>query len=271
VTPSDGLIETWSLEDLQGWAAASGDPFGGRYYGEGWPPLALQLEASEDCSVWVGVDGRDLELWSRALEGALARWGLVPGDVLACFDYGSSPLTLLTIGTFAPYLTRGAAERLGADVICNDGIANMAARMADILRLVRPAAAVLRADVLAPLVDALDRAEVDVGSVCRWVAVSSPDGAPFPAETARYAARWSIPVHRVLRADAACFLAGSCPVCDAFHVDPELYSLEPLPSGGVAVTSFARTCPATRYDLGPATVLAPGCSEEPAAPRLVWP
>ncbi len=261
----------WTLDDLQAWAAASGDPFGGRYTGGGWPPLSLQLEATEDHSVWLGLDGADLEHWSQALERALARWGVGPGDVLACFDYGSSPLTLLTEGTFAPYLARGAAERLGADVICNDGLASMAGRMAEILRLVRPAAMLLRADVLAPLADALDSMSLDVAEVCRWAAVTTPDGAPYPAEAHRYARRWGLPVHRVLRADAACFLAGSCPACTAFHVDPELYRLEPLASGGVAVTTFARTCPAVGYDLGPATVLPPGCSVEPDAPRLAWP
>ncbi|HET9769522.1 MAG TPA: hypothetical protein VFS16_01440, partial [Acidimicrobiia bacterium] len=107
--------------------------------------------------------------------------------------------------------------------------------------------------------------------VLRWVAVTVPDGAPFPGDVARWSERWGLPVRRVLRADAAFLLAGDCPACGLFHVDGDLYDLEPLPGGESAVTTrFATTTPAVRYSLGPAEIVAPGCGDEPGAPRLRW-
>lgn len=272
-----GGIEPWALDDLCEFAAASGDPYGGRMAGGPFdgqparlPPFSLQLEAG-DPPVWVGLDGRELAQWSAALERILARWGVAAGDTVGFYEYGSSPLVLLSAGSYVPGLGRGATDRLGADMFCNDGMGNMAMRMAEAVRVLLPAALVVRADVAAPLTEALEMSGVWLPDVLRWVAVTVPDGAPFPGDVARWSQRWGLPVRRVLRVDAAFLLAGDCPACDLFHVDRDLYQLEPLPHGETAVTTrFATTTPAVRYTLGPAEVVAPGCEAEPGAARLRW-
>jgi hypothetical protein len=274
---SAGDTAAWTLDDLCDFAATSGDPYGGRLAGPPFdgaadrlPPFSLQLEAGEP-PVWVGVDGDELVRWSTALERLLARWGVSAGDTVGFYEYGSSPLVLLSAGSYVPGLGRGATDRLGADMFCNDGMGNMALRMAEAIRVVRPAAMVVRADVAAPLTEALEMSGVWLPDVLRWAAITVPDGAPFPADVARWSDRWGLPVRRVLRADAAFLLAGDCAACDLFHVDAEFYDLEPLPGGDLAVTTrFAATTPAVRYNVGPAERVAPGCPEEPDVPRLRW-
>jgi phenylacetate-coenzyme A ligase PaaK-like adenylate-forming protein len=274
---SAGGSAPWTLDDLCAFAAAAGDPYGGRLAGGAFdgdpgrlPPFSLQVEAGEP-PIWVGLDGGELAHWSEALERILARWGVAAGDTVGYYEYGSSPLVLLSAGSYVPGLGRGATDRLGADMFCNDGMGNMAMRMAEAIRVVRPSAMVCRADVAAPLTEALEMSGVSLPDILRWVAVTVPDGAPFPGDVERWSARWGLPVRRILRADAAFFLSGDCPACDLFHVDGDLYGLEALPGGEVAVTTlFAVTTPAVRYSLGPAELVDPGCPEEPAAPRLRW-
>jgi hypothetical protein len=276
--PGDpGRPAPWTLDDLCEFAAAAGDPYGGRLApaspaggASGLPPFSLQLEAGEP-PVWVGLEPPELARWSAALEGVLARWGVNAGDTVGFYDYGSSPLVLLSAGSYVPGLGAGATDRLGADMFCNDGMGNMALRMAEAVRVVGPAALVVRADVAAPFTEALEMSGVVLGEALRWVAMTVPDGAPFPGDVGRWSERWGLPVRRILRADAAFLVAGDCAACGLFHVDADLYRLEPLPAGEVAVTTrFATTTPAVRYCLGPAEVVDAGCPDEPAAPRLRW-
>ncbi|HZQ78825.1 MAG TPA: hypothetical protein VFE55_15935 [Acidimicrobiia bacterium] len=221
--------------------------------------------------MWVGLGPDELVQWSVALERVLARWGVDAGDTVGFYDYGSSPLVLLSAGSYVPGLGAGATDRLGADMFCNDGMGNMALRMAEAVRVVGPAALVVRTDVAAPFTEALEMSGVVLGDVLRWAAVTVPDGAPFPGDVDRWSERWGLPVRRVLRADAAFLVAGDCAACGLFHVDGGLYTLEQLPSGEVAVTTrFATTTPAVRYCLGAAEVVDAGCPEERAAPRLRW-
>jgi phenylacetate-coenzyme A ligase PaaK-like adenylate-forming protein len=277
-----GGPSAWTLEDLCDFAAAVGDPYGGRLAGgpfdpasdqmgaDRLPPFSLQLEAGEP-PVWVGLDGDELGRWATALERLLARWGVTAGDTVGFYEYGSSPLVLLSAGSYVPGLGRGATDRLGADMFCNDGMGNMALRMAEAIRVVRPSGMVVRADVAAPLTEALEMSGVWLPDVLRWAAITVPDGAPFPGDVDRWSERWGLPVRRILRADAAFLLAGDCDTCDLFHVDAEFYDLEPLPGGELAVTtSFATTTPAVRYNVGPAEVVAAGCTEEPGARRVRW-
>lgn len=277
-----GGTAPWTLDDLCDFAAEVGDPYGGRLAGgpftmssqdgaaDRLPPFSLQLEAGEP-PVWVGLDGDELSRWATALERLLARWGVTAGDTVGFYEYGSSPLVLLSAGSYVPGLGRGATDRLGADMFCNDGMGNMALRMAEAIRVVRPSAMVVRADVAAPLTEALEMSGVRLGDVLRWAAITVPDGAPFPGDVARWSERWGLPVRRILRADAAFLLAGDCDACGLFHVDAEFYDLEPLPGGETAVTTrFAATTPAVRYSLGPAERVEPGCPVEPDALRLRW-
>lgn len=267
-----GRPAPWELGELEEFAAACGDPFGGRLLPDAPPPpFSLQLEACDDPPLWLGLDARELSAWSRALEGVWARYGLRAGECVALFDYGSSPLVLLASGSWAPYLRRGAADRLGVRVICNDGVASLAERMADIAERLRPAALVVRRDVCAPLAEVLDTAGIALREHCRWVAIAEPDGAPRSRDAATLATAWGLPVHRILRADAALMLAGECAACGAFHLDRRRYAAEPLGPDAVAVTArFGRTCAAVRHRLDGCALLAEPCAAEPEAWRLAW-
>ncbi|HEY3240671.1 MAG TPA: hypothetical protein VGL92_13960 [Acidimicrobiia bacterium] len=180
-----GVVVPWTLDELEDWAGAHDDPFGGRRAGAGLPPLSLQLEATDDPFLWVGVDAVELAAWSAALERLLGRWGVVPGDTVAYFEYGSSPLVLLSAGSYVPHLAGGAADRLGADTFCNDGLGSMASRMVDAIRLLRPAVVVLRADVLAPFAEAVDVTGLSLAEVAGCVAVTVPEGVPYLVEVDR--------------------------------------------------------------------------------------
>ncbi|MEE9279028.1 MAG: hypothetical protein V3V67_02525 [Myxococcota bacterium] len=265
-----GQPRPWDLGELEDFAAATGDPFGGRLLADHpVPPLSLQLEACDEPPVWVGLEPRALEAWVRPLERSWRRYGLAPGEAVALFDYGSSPLVLLAAAGYAPYLRRGAADRLGARAICNDGVASLVARMVSIFERVKPAALVARRDVLAPLAEAIDVSGVELAEFCRWVMVSEPDGVPPARDVTRVAKEWGVPVRRILRADAAFLLAAECERCDAFHVDARSYRVESLDAAAVAVTTrFGRTCPAVRHRLDGFALLPDSCDAEPDASRL---
>jgi hypothetical protein len=267
---ADGRPLPWSLEDLQDAAEATGDAFAGRLLEGTRPAVAVQVEAAEDRPVWVALDPAELDCWARAMEAMLARWGLAAGETLACFEYGSSPAVFLASASFAPYLTRGAVDGLRATVVCNDGVASMAGRMVEILRLARPAACLLRADVLAPLAQAVSDAGVVVADVCRWMAVVAVDDAPRAADLRRYQQAWAVPLHRIARADAAYFFAGSCPACGVFHAERDLYALEQAPGCVTVSTGFARTCPAVSYRLDGASLLDSECEHAADSWSLRW-
>jgi hypothetical protein len=247
---SDGAPAAWDLEDLQAFAARTGDPFGGRLAPGARPSRSVEVVASEDEPVFVGLAPRELHAWSRALARTLAPLALAPGDTLALFDYGSSPLVLLASGAYTAYLGRGAADRLGVATICNDGLASLAGRMVEICARVRPAALVLRRDVLAPLDEELRTTGVELAKICRGALVTECEGAPPASELERYARAWDIPLHATLRADAALVLGVGD--AGALWLDAALYDVETLADGELAVsTRFATTCPARRYRLGP--------------------
>ncbi|MEA2626472.1 MAG: hypothetical protein QOD06_2517 [Candidatus Binatota bacterium] len=266
----DGLIEPWTLDALEEWAAAHGDPFAGRLRSRDRLRVALQLEATSEPPVWGALDAGELDAWAAGLGRLWARFGISTGETLAFFDYGSSPLVLLSSASFVAYLKRGAAERLGITVVCNDGVASMAARMATILEAVRPEGLVVRRDVLAPFAEAVRTTGAPIDAV-RWIAITEPEGAPAKTDVQRYHAEWKLPVRRLLRADAAYFVAGDCDACALFHVDPRLYAVDTVFGGEIVVTArFAETCPAVRYNIGPGEVVSPGCPREPRAFRLAW-
>lgn len=270
---SRGRLEPWNLADLEDFASERGDPYAGRLdpNAETPPVLSLQLESCDDPPIWLGLSARELEAWTGALEAIWSRYGLARRERVAIFDYGSSPLVLLASASYTPHLRRGVAERLGARVICNDGVAVLAERMVEIVEQLRPAALLLRRDVLAPLGAVLDRSGVSLTRSCRWLAVTEPDGAPESGEAARWAQNWGVPIHRILRADAGCVLAGECVHCSAFHLSPELYRVEATSNGQAVVTTrFMRVCPSVRQRIERTTVERGRCREEPGAHRLHW-
>jgi phenylacetate-coenzyme A ligase PaaK-like adenylate-forming protein len=266
---ADGHPRPWELSELEDFAASnSGDQFAGRARGGQLPKFALQLEATAEPSVWVALDPPELDHWARVIERMWTRWGTAKGETIAFFEYGSSPLVLLASSGYVGYLRRGAAERLGLTSVCNDGVAAMAGRMVTIVETLRPSMLVVRRDVATPFAMALETAGVELANRVRWVAVSEVEGAVSRTEAEQISARLGAPVWRVLRSDAAFFLAGECPGCRAFHVD-RAYRLEELRSGHVAVTTlFANTCPAIRFDIGTARLVRGGCALEPRAQRI---
>jgi hypothetical protein len=264
-----GKPEPWTLAELEKFAASHpGDPFAGRVLAGSTPKVALQLEATGDPPIWAALDPPELDRWAGVLARMWARWGTAAGEVVAFFDYGSSPLVLLASSGYVGYLRRGAADRLGLTAICNDGVTTMAARMVAIVEAVRPSMLLLRREVVAPFAAALESAGGDLAGRLRWVAISEVEGATPRPEAERIAQRLGVPVHRILRCDPAFLIAGECPGCGGFHLDGQ-YRAEGLPSGEVAVTArFARSCPASRYNIGAARLLAPGCPLEPRAQRI---
>ncbi len=266
---ADGTAQAWTLADLEQFAADHpDDPFAGRVRAGSAPKVALQIEATGEPPVWTALDAGEVDQWARVLARIWERWGLAAGETIAFFDYGSSPLVLLASSSYMAYLRRGAADRLGVTAICNDGVATMAARMAGIVEIVKPAAIILRRDLLTPFTTALETASVKLAGRVRWAAVSEPEGVPSREEAARFADSSGVATYRVLRADAAFLLAGECPDCGCFHLD-RAYQAESLPSNEVAVTtSFARACPAARFNIGAAEIAGRGCAREPRANRI---
>jgi hypothetical protein len=264
-----GFLSSWNLADLEDFAASHpADPFAGRMRDGVAPKFALQLEATADPSIWIGLNPPELDRWAAVLARMWSRWGTSLGETIAFFEYGSSPLVLLASSGYVGYLRRGAADRLGLNAVCNDGVAAMADRMLAIVEKLRPSMLILRRDLTMPFAMALEASSVNLADSVRWVAVSEVEGALSPAEAAQLSARLRVPVWRILRSDAAFLIAGECPTCRAFHLGKE-YRAECLASGHVAITArFANACPAVRFDIGPAALLRGGCAMEPPAQRL---
>lgn len=266
---ADNQPRPWGLADLEDFAASnSADPFAGRLRDGLVPKFALQLEATADPSIWIALEPPELDRWAGVIERMWTRWGTSPGETIAFFEYGSSPLVLLASSGYVGYLRRGAAERLSLTSICNDGVAAMAGRMVAIVETLKPSMLIVRRDLAVPLAMALEAVGVSLADRVRWVAVSEVEGAISRSEAEQLSARLGVPVWRILRSDAAFLLAGECPGCRAFHLDRE-YRAESLASGHVAITArFANACPAVRFDIGTATLRQGGCAPEPRAQRL---
>jgi phenylacetate-coenzyme A ligase PaaK-like adenylate-forming protein len=258
----------WTLDDLETFGAEHpDDPYAGRVPGKSKCQVSLQLEATGDPPIWAGLNGPELDRWAGVLARMWSRWGTAPGETIAFFEYGSSPLVLLASSGYVGYLRRGAADRLALSAICNDGVATMAARMVSIVESVRPSMLILRRELAQPLAAALDASGVSLGGRVRWIALSEVDGAPPAAEAERYASILQIPVYRVFRSDAAYLLAGECAQCKMFHLDRE-YRARPL-GDDIAITArFARTCPAINANIGSARLIEAGCATEPRAQRI---
>jgi phenylacetate-coenzyme A ligase PaaK-like adenylate-forming protein len=264
----DGRPRPWSLADLESFAASRpNDPFAGRMRDGAAPKLSLQLEATGDPSIWVGLEPAELDRWARILARMWARWGTSRGETIAFFEYGSSPLVLLASSGYVGYLRRGAADRLGLNAVCNDGVAAMADRMVTIVKTLRPSMLIVRRDLAMPFAMALEAAGVKPVNRVRWIALSEVEGAVTRGEAEKLSARFGVPVWRLLRSDAAFLLAGECPSCRAFHLD-SAYRVENRAGRVVITTKFAAACPAVRFEFGDAVLLEGGCLEEPRAQRI---
>lgn len=259
----------WGMAELEAFAAIdSSDPFAGRLRQGVAPKVSLQLEATADPSIWIALDPPELDRWAGVVERMWTRWGTAPGEAIAFFDYGSSPLVLLASSGYVGYLRRGAAERLGLTAVCNDGVAAMAGRMVGIVEALEPSMLIVRRDLAAPFSLALKAAGINLADRVRWVAISEVEGCTNRRESDRISARLGVTVWRILRSDAAFLIAGECAGCRAFHLD-SAYFAEALSSGHVAITTrFAKICPAVRFDIGLARLIDGGCPLEPRAQRV---
>jgi hypothetical protein len=264
-----GRPRAWGLADLEDFASRHpDDPFAGRLRDGVIAKFALQLEATEDPPIWVALTPPELNRWAGVVERMWARWGTSPGETIAFFEYGSSPLTLLASSGYVGYLRQGAAERLGLTAVCNDGVAAMAGRMVAIIETLRPAMMIIRRDLAVPFAMALEASDVNLAERVRWIAVSEVEGAISRAESAQISARLGVPVWRILRSDAAFLLSGECPECRSFHLDRE-YRAEEFSSGHIAIsTRFANLCPVISFDIGTSVLTQGGCAVEPRAQRL---
>jgi len=264
----DGMPRPWSLSDLENFAANHpNDPFAGRLHDGIAPKFSLQLEATGDPSIWVGLEPAELDRWAGILARMWARWGTARGETIAFFDYGSSPLVLLASSGYVGYLRRGAADRLGLNAVCNDGVAAMADRMVAIVETLRPSMLILRRDLAVPFASALEAAGIKLAGCIRWMAISEVEGAVTRVDAERLSTRFGVPMWRILRSDAAFLLAGECPSCRAFHLD-SAYRAEARGGRVVITTKFAEACPAIGFDLGDAQLHAGGCRAEPRARRI---
>jgi len=266
---ADARPMPWGLAELEAFAATdSSDPFAGRVHDGVTPKVSLQLEATTDPSIWIALDPPELDRWAGVIERMWKRWGTAPGEAVAFFDYGCSPLVLLASSGYVGYLRRGAAERLGLTAVCNDGVAAMAGRMVGIVEALEPSMLIVRRDLAVPFCLALESAGTNLADRIRWLAIAEVEGCANRREADQLSARLGVKVWRILRSDAAFLIAGECAGCRAFHLDGE-YFAEALASGHVAITTrFAQLCPAVRFDIGLARLINGGCPLEPRAQRV---
>jgi hypothetical protein len=267
------------LEDLVEEKQASGDPLSLRWCGKTDPLLIFQLEYDTETPLYLGFDGAMLRGYAEALRRCWSVLGLGKGDSVAIFDFGTSPISYLASSGFTPYLGNGAADALGCLPICNDGVANMSPRAVEILKFVRPRAMFIRRDCLYPFTVEVERQLGVLSDYVETVVVAENEGSLSPHEQVLYARRLGVPVLRLLRIDAALFLAIECPDCRLFHTWEDLYLVESvggdldIPPGDencLVITSwFAKACPAIRYlSQARGNLQTPGCSNAPKDPRI---
>ena len=258
----------WTLGDLEAFGAAHrDDPYAGRVLGKSPCKVSLQLEATGEPPIWARLNAPELDRWAGVLARMWSRWGTTPGETIAFFEYGSSPLVLLASSGYVGYLKRGAADRLGLAAICNDGVASMAARMVSIVEHVKPTMLMLRRELASPFAAALDASGVTLAGHIRWAALCEVEGASPATEAARVAEALGVPVYRVFRSDAAYLLAGECPECRKFHLDRE-YRARAVGDEIVVTARFARACPAVNANIGAARLIDGGCNAAPHAQRI---
>lgn len=221
-----GLLPPTTREELVTEKLRSGCPYSGRRVRTRPAVVTLQLDYAERTSLYVGLDRVDLRGYVVALERSLRLLGVRPGDALALYDYGSSPVVYLASSLYVPYLRAGAADKLGCTVICNDGVANLSRRAVEILKYVHPRFLVIRDDCIEPFVAACAADGLEVAQHLEAVVVTSNEGGL--GRTEGLAQRLGVPVYRMPRSDAALFLGLECPGCSCVHVPPDLYRIEAL-------------------------------------------
>ena len=263
------------LADLVAAKLATGDAYAGRLAPGRRPLVTYQLDYAEETALYLGLDRRDLQRYAEALRRCLVLLDPRPGDTLAIFDYGTSPVAYLASAEYTPYLRRGAADALGCTTICNDGVTHMSARAAEILRYVRPRIFFLRLECLAPFVTACEAAGLQASRYLESIVATHNEGSLDASVRRRCQERLGVPIYELARSDAALFMAMECPECRLMHTWGDLYRVETVDGdslevvqgrpGSLVVTSrFARVCPAVRLLTRlEGRVAGPGCARGP--------
>lgn len=274
-------IPPFTLEELVEERSSSGDPYSMRWCEKKRPLLTFQLEYDTEPRLYVPLDRSALKGYAEALTRCWSLLGLEPGDRVAIFDYGTSPVSYLASGSYSPYLGRGAAEALGCLPICNDGVANMSQRAVEILKFIRPRIFFLRSDCLQPFIYQAEAAGVRFSDYLRAVVVTESEGVLSRTEQTAFEERLGVPVYRMLRIDVAMFLAVECPHCRLLHTWKDLYFVEnrqgdneemidgSLSSPLLITNWFGLGCPTIRYlSQIRGSLVAPGCPRGPQDQRI---
>ncbi|MBI4487751.1 MAG: hypothetical protein HY694_01580, partial [Deltaproteobacteria bacterium] len=251
-------IPLMTLEELVFEKKRSGDPYALRLAKNRPPLVVFQLEYDTEAALYLAFDRPDLEHYAEALRRCWSLLGLGHGDKVAIFDYGTSPVSYLASSFFAPYLRRGAADLVGCLPVCNDGISNMSQRAVEILRFVRPRVFFLRNDCLRPFVAELEREAIRLSDYTQALVAAENEGVLSKADQDTYERMLGVPIYRLLRIDAAMFLAMDCPECRLLHSWQDLYFVETVTEAveeaagqgqnSLVITNwFAKACPTVRY------------------------
>jgi phenylacetate-coenzyme A ligase PaaK-like adenylate-forming protein len=274
-------IPPFTLQELVEEKITSGDPYSLRWCEKKSPLLAFQLEYDTEPPLYLPLDRSALKGYAEALTRCWSLLGLAPGDKVAIFDYGTSPVSYLASASYTPYLGRGAAEALACLPICNDGVANMSQRAVEIMRFIRPRIFFLRSDCLQPFIHQAEAAALHFSDYVRALVVTESEGALSRADQTTWEAKLGVPIYRMLRIDAAMFLAVECPHCRFLHTWQDLYLVEnrrendeELVGGAVCgpllITNwFGLGCPTLRYSSQiRGSLVAPGCPHRPQDQRI---
>ena len=242
-------LEELAAEKLKGAASLSPRLCVGR-----GPRATFQLEYDTQPALYLALDRADLRGYAQVLAHCWSLVGLRKGDRVAIFDYGTSPLSYLAASSFTPYLERGAADLLGCRPVCNDGVANMSPRAVEILRYVRPRVFFIRHDCLHALTMEVERQALRLADYTQALVAAENESLLSDEERRSFEKRLGVPIYRLLRIDAAMFLAMECPRCRLLHCRRDAYFVETLAEGDGAAENplvvtnwFAGTSPTVRY------------------------
>lgn len=273
-------IPPTTLEELVDEKIGSGDPYSLRRAKGRLPLVVFQLEYDTETTLYVALDRDDLQHYAEALRRCWSLLRLKRGDRVAIFDYGTSPVSYLASSAFTPYLRRGAADAIGCLPVCNDGGANMSQRAVEIVKLVRPRVLFLRSDCLYPFAVEVEKESLRLSDHTHSLVAVENEGVLAEAERKAFQNRLGVPIYRLLRIDAAMFLAIECPQCRLWHTWPDLYVVEVAPeevekagerkTGSLVITNrFAKACPTIRFrSQVKAALAAPGCPRGPRDVRI---
>ncbi len=216
-----------TAEDLEALATKFRDPFGGRH-DIAHPPDVL-IQVARDLRIYWALAASDLKALSTVLAGSWTRLGIAAGQRVALYDYATSPMVVYASRAYVPHLDAGAADILGCLPICNDGLPDLADRCIHVLEYVQPSVLFVDAELMDPLLRALERK----GSRTLSRVVVTSDEAPVgSAQIREWGSLLGTEVKQMLRADAPLFFAPPCvtePM--TFHPDEGAYRVEVLSPG----------------------------------------